>query len=46
MPTRVPTKGQINLPAEIRQRDGIQPGQEFEVQAHFTLDLSYGLGFL
>jgi len=28
----VSTKGQIVLPAEIRQRDGIEPGQEFEVE--------------
>lgn len=26
------TKGQIILPAEIRQRDGIEPGQEFDVE--------------
>jgi AbrB family looped-hinge helix DNA binding protein len=26
------SKGQIVLPAEIRQLDGIKPGQEFEVQ--------------
>jgi AbrB family looped-hinge helix DNA binding protein len=32
MMTRVSTKGQIVLPAEIRQRDQIQPGQEFEVE--------------
>jgi AbrB family looped-hinge helix DNA binding protein len=32
MKTRVSTKGQIILPAEIRQRDGIKPGQEFEVE--------------
>jgi len=30
--TTVSTKGQIVLPAEIRQRDGIEPGQEFEVK--------------
>jgi AbrB family looped-hinge helix DNA binding protein len=30
--TTVSTKGQIILPAEIRQRDGIEPGQEFEVE--------------
>jgi AbrB family looped-hinge helix DNA binding protein len=30
--TRVSTKGQIILPAEIRQRDGIEPGQEFDVE--------------
>jgi AbrB family looped-hinge helix DNA binding protein len=32
MRTTVSTKGQIVLPAEFRQRDGIQPGQEFEVE--------------
>ena len=32
MTTLVSTKGQITLPAEIRQRDGIEPGQEFEVE--------------
>jgi AbrB family looped-hinge helix DNA binding protein len=30
--TTVSTKGQIILPAEIRQRDGIEPGQEFYVE--------------
>jgi AbrB family looped-hinge helix DNA binding protein len=30
--TTVSTKGQIVLPAELRQRDGIHPGQEFEVE--------------
>lgn len=32
MTTTMSTKGQIILPAEIRRRDGIQPGQEFEVE--------------
>lgn len=32
MKTTISTKGQIILPAEFRQRDGIQPGQEFEVE--------------
>jgi AbrB family looped-hinge helix DNA binding protein len=32
MKTTVSTKGQIILPAEIRQRDAIEPGQEFEVE--------------
>lgn len=32
MKTTVSTKGQIILPAEIRRRDGIEPGQEFEVE--------------
>lgn len=32
MKTTVSTKGQIILPAEFRQRDGVEPGQEFEVE--------------
>ena len=32
MRTTVSTKGQIVLPAELRQRDDIKPGQEFEVE--------------
>jgi AbrB family looped-hinge helix DNA binding protein len=32
MTTTVSTKGQIVLSAEIRQQDGIEPGQEFEVE--------------
>ena len=32
MKTTVSTKGQLILPAEIRQRDNIKPGQEFEVE--------------
>jgi AbrB family looped-hinge helix DNA binding protein len=32
MKTTVSTKGQIILPAEIRRRDGIESGQEFEVE--------------
>jgi AbrB family looped-hinge helix DNA binding protein len=32
MVTTVSTKGQIVLPAEIRDQDGIQAGQEFEVE--------------
>jgi AbrB family looped-hinge helix DNA binding protein len=30
--TTVSTKGQIILPADLRQRDGIAAGQEFEVK--------------
>jgi len=30
--TSVSTKGQIVLPAEIRQQDGIEPGQMFEIE--------------
>jgi AbrB family looped-hinge helix DNA binding protein len=32
MKTTVSSKGQIVLPAEIRQRDDIKPGQEFDVE--------------
>jgi AbrB family looped-hinge helix DNA binding protein len=32
MKTRVSSKGQIVLPAELRQRDRIEAGQEFEVE--------------
>ncbi len=32
MKTTVSNKGQIVLPAEFRQQDGIKPGQEFEVE--------------
>lgn len=32
MKTAVSTKGQIVIPAEIRQQDGIEPGQEFEIE--------------
>jgi AbrB family looped-hinge helix DNA binding protein len=32
MKTTVSTKGQIILPAEIRQRDAIESGQVFEVE--------------
>ena len=32
MKTTISTKGQFILPAEIRQRDGLEPGQEFEVE--------------
>src|SRR5229473_997957 len=32
MTTTVSTKGQIVLPAEIRRQDGIEPGQEFEIE--------------
>jgi len=32
MKTTVSTKGQLILPAEIRQRDNIEPGQEFVVE--------------
>ena len=32
MKTVVSSKGQIVLPAEIRQQDGIKPGQQFHVE--------------
>lgn len=32
MKTTVSSKGQIVLPAEIREQDRIEPGQEFEVE--------------
>ena len=32
MKTTVSSKGQIVLPAEIRKQDGIESGQEFEVE--------------
>lgn len=32
MRTRVSSKGQIVLPAELRQRDRIESGQEFDVE--------------
>jgi AbrB family looped-hinge helix DNA binding protein len=32
MTTTVSSKGQIVLPAEIRQQDGVKPGQQFEVE--------------
>jgi AbrB family looped-hinge helix DNA binding protein len=32
MRTTVSSKGQIVLPAEFRQLDGIKPGQEFDVE--------------
>ena len=32
MKTTVSTKGQIILPAEIRRRDNIRPGQEFDIE--------------
>jgi AbrB family looped-hinge helix DNA binding protein len=32
MTTCISSKGQIVLPAEIRRRDGIESGQEFEIE--------------
>jgi len=36
--TTVSTRGEIILPAGIRQRDGIEPGQEFEVERIDRID--------
>lgn len=38
MKTTISSKGQIVLPAEFRQLDRVQPGQEFEVE---RLDAGY-----
>ncbi len=32
MMTTISSKGQLVLPAELRQRDNIKPGEEFEVE--------------
>ena len=32
MRTIISSKGQIVLPAELRQMDGVKPGQEFDVE--------------
>ena len=32
MKTRISSKGQIVLPAQLRREDGIEPGQEFEIE--------------
>jgi AbrB family looped-hinge helix DNA binding protein len=32
MKTTISTKGQIVLPAEIRRRDDIEPGQHFDIE--------------
>jgi len=32
MKTTISSKGQLVLPAEFREQDGIKPGQEFEIQ--------------
>lgn len=32
MTTKVSSKGQIVLPAEIRRQDGIEPGQQFDIK--------------
>ena len=41
MKTTVSTKGQIVLPAELREKDAIRPGEQFEVErvqaGHYVL---------
>jgi AbrB family looped-hinge helix DNA binding protein len=32
MKTTISSKGQIILPAEVRRRDGIEPGQQFAIE--------------
>jgi AbrB family looped-hinge helix DNA binding protein len=32
MKTKISSKGQIVVPAEIRSEDGIEPGDEFEIE--------------
>ncbi|MDQ2668495.1 MAG: AbrB/MazE/SpoVT family DNA-binding domain-containing protein [Gemmatimonadota bacterium] len=32
MRTRISSKGQIVIPAEMRARDGIKPGEEFDIE--------------
>lgn len=32
MKTTISTKGQLVLPAEIREQDDIEPGEEFEIE--------------
>jgi AbrB family looped-hinge helix DNA binding protein len=32
MTMTISSKGQLVLPAELRRQDGIQPGQEFEIE--------------
>ena len=32
MKTRISSKGQVVLPADLRRRDQIEPGQEFEIE--------------
>lgn len=38
MKSRISTKGQLVLPAELRHRDGIRPGEEFEIERLHTGD--------
>ena len=32
MTTTISSKGQLVLPADLRRRDGIKPGEEFEIE--------------
>jgi AbrB family looped-hinge helix DNA binding protein len=32
MKTKISSKGQLVLPAELRQQDGIEPGEEFDIE--------------
>ncbi len=32
MKTTISTRGRLVLPAELRRRDGVEPGQEFEIE--------------
>jgi len=32
MRTKVSTKGQIVIPSELRERDHVQPGEEFDIE--------------
>lgn len=41
MKTTVSSEVQIVLPAEFRQRDGIEPGQEFDVDAGQFLGFAF-----
>jgi len=48
MRTKVSSKGQIVLPAELREKDAIRPGQQFEVErvkaGHYLLKQLPGTG--
>ena len=32
MKTTISSKGQLVLPAELRQKDGVEPGDQFEIE--------------
>ena len=32
MKTTISSKGQVVLPAELRQKDGVEPGDQFEIE--------------